>query len=259
MFFAIEFGWGKTFNVRGFFFEAGASLYLSNMLDEAPEKLDPVGPGAAATVELFGLKTRPVKASRPKGNPGPRLAQADPEPWWEANKPKSFAHVKWDPRCSWEKGLHGMGRTERVTRDPALVESRGQLHTLLAEGPGHGNFESYHLRFNHPPSPDWFCLCGKVKEVGHTDKCEIRRVPAPWRKEPILEQNNTEKAKWWRRGKNAMIRIRIEKTLKDMGVTELMYVSKNGIECRGQQARARDPEDSDLEEELPIVEVGRLE
>ncbi|EJT68042.1 hypothetical protein GGTG_14379 [Gaeumannomyces tritici R3-111a-1] len=61
------------------------------------------------------------------------------------------------------------------------------------------------------------------------------------------------------RGKNAMIRIRIKKTLKDMGVTELMYVSRNGIECRGQQARARDPEDSDLEEELPIVEVGKLE
>ncbi|EJT69202.1 hypothetical protein GGTG_13311 [Gaeumannomyces tritici R3-111a-1] len=236
-----------------------ASLYLSTPLDPAPEKLDPVGPGAAAIVELFGLKTRPQKALRPKGDPGPRLAQADPEPWWEANKPKLFAHVKWDPRCSWEKGLHGMSRAERTTRDPVLVEGRGQLHTLLAEGSGHGNFEFYHSRFNHPPSPDWFCLCGEVKEVGHTDTCELRRVPAPWRKEPLLEQNNTEEAKWRRRGKNAMIRIRIEKTLKNMGVDQLMHISGSGIEAKGQATREEDPEDSEPEEELPIAEVCRLE
>ncbi|KAL8296098.1 hypothetical protein RB600_001542 [Gaeumannomyces tritici] len=235
------------------------NLYLSNLLDPAPEKLDPVGPGAAATAGMFGLKTRPQKASRPKGDPGPRLKQADPEPWWEANKPKSFAHVKWDPKCSWERGFHGMSRAERTTRDPALVEGRGQLHTLMAEGSGHGNFESYHVRFNHPPSPDWFCLCGEIKEVGHTDSCELRRVPAPWRKKPLLEQNNTEEAKWWRRGKNAMIRVRIEKTLKNMGVNQLMHVSKNGIEAKGQAAREEGSEDSDAEEELPIVEVGRLE
>ncbi|KAL8303395.1 hypothetical protein RB601_003577 [Gaeumannomyces tritici] len=233
-------------------------LYLSNLLDETPEKLDPVGPGAATAAGLFGLKTRPLRAARPKGDPGPRLPEADPDPWWEANKPKSFEHVKWDPRGSWEGKLHGMDSSSKLTRDPALVEGRGQMHTLLAEGSGHGNFESYHLRFNHPPSPEWFCICGEVKEVGHTDTCELRRVPAPWRKKPLLEDNDTEEAKWWRQGQNAMVRIRVEKALRDLGATQVLAVEKNRIGVRGQAPRVEDPDDSDVEEELPIVEAGRL-
>ncbi|KAL8388754.1 hypothetical protein RB599_010079 [Gaeumannomyces hyphopodioides] len=220
---------------------------------------DPVGPEAEATADLFGVNHRPAKRSHPKGDPGPRLSQADPEPWWEANRPASFSHVSWDPKYTWEKDLHGMGPCEKITHDPALVEGRNQLHTLLAEGSGHGNFESYHLRFNHTPAPNWYCICGQVKEVGHTDTCELRRIPAPWRKEPRLAQNNTEEAKWWRRGRNAMIRIRIEKVLKNMGIDQLMHISKNGVEGKGQAPRVRGPEDSDTEEELPLAEVGRLE
>ncbi|KAL8364711.1 hypothetical protein RB595_003815 [Gaeumannomyces hyphopodioides] len=205
-------------------------LYLSNLLEKTPEKLDPVGPGATSTAKLFGLKTRPAKASRPKGDPGLRLAEADPDPWWEANKPKSFEHVSWDPMCSWEGRLHGMDSFSRLTKDPALVEGRGQMHTLLAEGSGHGNFESYHLR----------------------------RVPAPWRRKPLLEANNTEEAKWWRRGLNAMVRIRVEKALKDLGATQVMVVERDRVGIIGQAPRVEDPDDSDKEEELPIVEVGRL-
>ncbi|KAL8364716.1 hypothetical protein RB595_003817 [Gaeumannomyces hyphopodioides] len=152
-----------------------------------------------------------------------------------------------------------MGRqTLRLVKDPAVVEGRAQMHTLLAEGSGHGNFESYHLRFNHPPSPDWLCLCGEEKEVGHTDTCEIRKVPAPWKRAPLLEANDTEEAKWWRRGQNAMVRIRVEKALKDIGATQVMVVERDMIGIIGQAPRVEDPDDSDKEEELPIVEVGRL-
>ncbi|EJT68871.1 hypothetical protein GGTG_13535 [Gaeumannomyces tritici R3-111a-1] len=212
-------------------------LYTSTV-PERFRNLNPISPGATEVVDLFGLQNRPPKASRPKGDPGPRLEQADPEVWWEANRPTSFANVSWDPKHTWEKDIHGRGACERVTHDPALVEGRGQLH-CWQKG-----------RDTTTLSPTTY---------GHTDRCEVRKVPAPWRKEPILEQNNTEEAKWWRRGKNAMIRIRIEKTLKNIGVDQLMHVNKNGIEAKGQESREEDPEDSEVEEELPIVEVGRLE
>ncbi|KAL8396609.1 hypothetical protein RB594_008475 [Gaeumannomyces avenae] len=226
----------------------GTPTILSRLYDLTPvtpvpaPRQHPVGPGASATAELFGLEPRPPKKARPKGDPGPRLTQADPVRWWEANRPTSYTHVNWDPKYTWE----------------TTPEGRGKLHTFLAEGSGHGNFESYHKRFNHLWTQAWHCVCGVVKEVGHTDNCELRRVPATWRKEPNLAANNTEEAKWWRRGQNAIVRIGIEKALRSMGAEQVMSVNKDGIEVKGQGAGAEDPDDSDAEEELPIAEVGRL-
>ena len=56
----------------------------------AIKRLDPVAPNAPAVAGLFGLGACPGRPTRLKGNPGPRLAEADPEAWWEANRPKSF-------------------------------------------------------------------------------------------------------------------------------------------------------------------------
>ncbi|KAL8295058.1 hypothetical protein RB601_003576 [Gaeumannomyces tritici] len=217
-------------------------LYTSTV-PERFRNLDPISPGATEVADLFGLQDRPPKASRPKGDPGPRLEQADPGVWWEANRPTSFANAPCDPKHTWEKDIHGRGACEKVTHDPALVEGKGQLHTLLAEESGYGNFESYHL---------WSYQCLRAE----------KDTRPPRRKEPLLAQNGTEEAKWWRRGRNVMIRIRIEKAFKSLGTDQIMHISKDGVEGKGQATREEDPEDpedSDAEKELPIVEVGRLE
>ncbi|KAL8299201.1 hypothetical protein RB594_003652 [Gaeumannomyces avenae] len=212
-------------------------LYTSTNPDPAPD-LDPVAPKAPALADLLGTKQRPIKKPRPKGDPGPRLPQADPEPWWEANKPRSFEHVRWDPKCSWEKGLKD-------------VTGRGQMHTILAEGSGHGNFGSYHTRFKHPPTPNWYCICGELKEVSHTDRCEIRRVPAPWRRAAPTAGPNPEE-EWWRRGYNAVQRLQIEKALKELGVHELVHAGTEGMECKTREARPASPGE-ETEEELEVV------
>ncbi|KAL8299245.1 hypothetical protein RB593_010273 [Gaeumannomyces tritici] len=191
----------------------------------------PVSPHAPEVATLFGLFPR-RKLNRLRGDPGPRLAEADPEAWWEANRPASFSEVQWDPRHSWEGVLRG----------------RGELHTLLAEGSGHGNFLTYHERFRHEPGPNWDCVCGEPREVGHTISCELRRTPAPWR-----EGGNS----WWARGYHAVIRARVEGALRGLGATRVMQVTANGVEVK--TAQGTGPGDSDSEEEdLPVAPPGRL-
>ncbi|KAL8287932.1 hypothetical protein RB600_003726 [Gaeumannomyces tritici] len=223
---------------------------MSRLFEAMPREdyvpLSPVSREAKQAAEVLGVPARKPKASRPKGDPGPRLAQADPVTWWEANKPNSCKHVAWGTVARWER--------------------RGQLHTYLAEGTGHGNFEAYHKRFNHPPSDHWWCVCGGgggggggVKEVGHTAACELRRVPAPWEKDP--RGPDTEEAAWQRRGHNAVVRTNVERTLKALGLERVLHVGKEGIEGRGPAPRGEAPADPDTdeEEELPVAEPGRLE
>ncbi|KLU92419.1 hypothetical protein MAPG_11365 [Magnaporthiopsis poae ATCC 64411] len=53
-----------------------------------------------------------------------------------------MASVSWDPVRSWVDWA---------------AEDRGEAHTFLAEGTGHGNFTAYHERFGHPWKPHHNC------------------------------------------------------------------------------------------------------
>ncbi|KLU89102.1 hypothetical protein MAPG_08078 [Magnaporthiopsis poae ATCC 64411] len=114
---------------------------------------------------------------------------------------------------------------------------------------------SYHERFGHPWKPHHDCVCGLPREVGHTPACEIRRVPARWTRGPPRGTSRGE-SEWRRRGRDAVVRTRVEKAVRELGVEQLMFAVREGVEVVG-RPQAEDPGDLDAEEELPVAEVGR--
>lgn len=56
---------------------------------------------------------------------------------------------------------------------------RASLHRLLAERSGHGDFATYHLRFNHDESSIISCRCGEEKEPGHFVECVMASSKLP--------------------------------------------------------------------------------
>ncbi|KLU91758.1 hypothetical protein MAPG_10707 [Magnaporthiopsis poae ATCC 64411] len=161
--------------------------------------------------------------------------------WWEASRPNSMAAVSWDQKRSW------------VDWAP---KTRGETHTFLAEGTGHGNFQSYHRRFHHQWDPRQDCLCGLPREVGHAQACEIRKLPFNWSRRPPPAPSRAE-AKWMQRGKNAVVHARLETALKKLRAEKVLFASREGVEITG-LARPESP-GGEEEEELLVVEPGRLE
>ncbi|KLU91757.1 hypothetical protein MAPG_10706 [Magnaporthiopsis poae ATCC 64411] len=167
---------------------------------------------------------------------------ADPVKWWEANRPNSMAAITWDQKRSWVDWAQ---------------ETRGEAHTFLAEGTGHGNFKSYHERFNHPWDPRQDCVCGLPREVGHTNDCEVRKIPARWSRQPPPVPSRAE-AEWLQRGRNAVVRTRLEAALKKIGAKQLIFAARDGVEVVG-VPQAGAPGDLNIEEELPVAGPGRLD
>ena len=56
---------------------------------------------------------------------------------------------------------------------------RASLHRLLAERSGHGDFATYHRRFNHDESSITPCRCGEEKSPGHFVECTEARTKLP--------------------------------------------------------------------------------
>ena len=53
------------------------------------------------------------------------------------------------------------------------------LAAWVAEASGHGDFESYHLRFNHPASAVKRCPCGRKIDRAHIWECPIANYGNP--------------------------------------------------------------------------------
>ncbi|KAI1004416.1 hypothetical protein K3495_g3796 [Podosphaera aphanis] len=81
------------------------------------------------------------------------------EKWWENNAPQSYVRL----------GIN----TAPYFREELLL-SRKALGQVIAARSGHGDFASYHTRFNHRDA-NMHCLCGSPKSPKHFLFCRIRR------------------------------------------------------------------------------------
>ncbi|KAI1000941.1 hypothetical protein K3495_g7256 [Podosphaera aphanis] len=66
----------------------------------------------------------------------------------------------------------------RRKKPPELALPRAIYARLIAARTGHGDFASYHRRWNHDTAP-LFCECGREKSVAHLVQC--RRALNRWR------------------------------------------------------------------------------
>ncbi|KAI1004009.1 hypothetical protein K3495_g4203 [Podosphaera aphanis] len=66
----------------------------------------------------------------------------------------------------------------RRKKPPELALPRAIYARLIAARTGHGDFASYHRRWNHDTAP-LFCACGREKSVAHLVQC--RRALNRWR------------------------------------------------------------------------------
>lgn len=83
--------------------------------------------------------------------------------WWADHTPDSYK--------PWNLPIGG--------KLEELKLPRASLHRLLAERSGHGDFASYHRRFNHEESSITPCGCGEEKEPGHFVECELAAAKLP--------------------------------------------------------------------------------
>ena len=81
--------------------------------------------------------------------------------WWLHNTPATYAN--------W--GLSA----EPSPKELSL--SRPTLHRLIAERSGHGDFATYHRRFNHPEAAaNAICRCGDEMNPGHIFACGLTQA-----------------------------------------------------------------------------------
>jgi len=105
---------------------------------------EPRRPGPRA---LLGLPSNPL---RPRKIPLPDITS-----WWRSNKPQSSL---WDGPSA----------------KPFLaLFDRKCLARWVAEAPGHGDFQEYRLRFNHPPSAIKTRPSGSMAPRGHFLRCPL--------------------------------------------------------------------------------------
>ncbi|KAI1005820.1 hypothetical protein K3495_g2401 [Podosphaera aphanis] len=82
----------------------------------------------------------------------------------------------WDSVCP--KRYEDLNLQMRRKKPPELALSSAVYARLLATRTGHGDFASYHRRWNHATAP-LLCECGREKSVGHLVQC--RRALNGWR------------------------------------------------------------------------------
>ncbi|KAK2933577.1 hypothetical protein FoTM2_004819 [Fusarium oxysporum f. sp. vasinfectum] len=99
--------------------------------------------------------------------------------WWQEALPRHRSYHALDLKTA----------TLKCPRELSLP--RGTLHHLLACRSTHGDFQSYHRRFNHKDATK--CTCGRIKTPEHLVFCrKVQRLRSQWpqlKKEP---QNNRE-------------------------------------------------------------------
>ena len=83
------------------------------------------------------------------------LQESNVKKWWQKNAPEQYSTL----------GLH-----MRRRKPPELQLPRQLHHTLVAARTGHGDFASYHRRFNHPDA-NLICICGMDKQPTHFLRC----------------------------------------------------------------------------------------
>ncbi|KAI0995872.1 hypothetical protein K3495_g12309 [Podosphaera aphanis] len=82
----------------------------------------------------------------------------------------------WDSACP--KRYEDLNLQMHRKKPPEMALTRAVYARLLAARTGHGDFASYHRRWNHATAP-LLCECGREKSVGHLVQC--RRALNRWR------------------------------------------------------------------------------
>ncbi|KAL7940222.1 hypothetical protein V8C42DRAFT_275916 [Trichoderma barbatum] len=83
------------------------------------------------------------------------------ESHWNLTMPESYKR--------WRLTTHNLPKE--------LSLNRGLLRYLYWERSGHGDFQSYHDRFNHDTTSK--CKCGETREQGHLVRCRLTRAYLP--------------------------------------------------------------------------------
>ncbi|KAL7754822.1 hypothetical protein ACKLNR_015162 [Fusarium oxysporum f. sp. zingiberi] len=101
--------------------------------------------------------------------------------WWQEALPRHRSYHALDLKTA----------TLKCPRELSL--SRGTLHHLLACRSTHGDFQSYHRRFNHKDATK--CTCGRIKTPEHLVFCrKVQRLRSQW---PQLKKEPQNDREYW--------------------------------------------------------------
>jgi ribonuclease HI len=101
--------------------------------------------------------------------------------WWQEALPRHRSYHALDLKTA----------TLKCPRELSLP--RGTLHHLLACRSTHGDFQSYHRRFNHKDATK--CTCGRIKTPEHLVFCrKVQRLRSQW---PQLKKEPQNDREYW--------------------------------------------------------------
>ncbi|RYC79775.1 hypothetical protein BFJ63_vAg17340 [Fusarium oxysporum f. sp. narcissi] len=101
--------------------------------------------------------------------------------WWQEALPRHRSYHALDLKTA----------TLKCPRELSLP--RGILHHLLACRSTHGDFQSYHRRFNHKDATK--CTCGRIKTPEHLVFCrKVQRLRSQW---PQLKKEPQNDREYW--------------------------------------------------------------